>query len=139
MASTMYKAICRVGDKFVYPLLPQFAKPAWNHPAGPKTVFFWAPTIKWCLVCAGLADLARPASKLSVYQNSALFATGAIWTRYCFVIIPKNLYLASVNFFVCSTGLVQLMRVAHYKYFHRLHDRPMQPRSEERYVIIKTP
>ncbi|VDM39081.1 unnamed protein product [Toxocara canis] len=99
----------------VYPFLPQFAKPAWNHPAGPKTVFFWAPTIKWCLVCAGLADLARPANKLSVYQNSALAITGAIWTRYCFVIIPKNLYLASVNFFVGCTGLVQLLRIAHYR------------------------
>lgn len=43
-------------------------QPAWNHPAGPKTVFFWAPTIKWALVGAGLADLARPAEKLSVYQ-----------------------------------------------------------------------
>lgn len=58
----------------VYPLLPAFAKPAWNHPAGPKTVFFWAPTIKWCLVAAGLADLARPANKLSAYQvNTSKF------------------------------------------------------------------
>jgi len=22
-------------------------KQLWNHPAGPKTVFFWAPTMKW--------------------------------------------------------------------------------------------
>lgn len=54
--------------QLVYPVLPAFAKPAWNHSAGPKTVFFWAPTIKWCLVGAGLADLARPAEKLSISQ-----------------------------------------------------------------------
>ncbi|CAJ0596382.1 unnamed protein product [Cylicocyclus nassatus] len=67
----LYNALCRVGDKVVYPILPSFAKPAWNHPAGPKTVFFWAPTIKWALVAAGLADLARPAHKLSPAQNAA--------------------------------------------------------------------
>lgn len=52
----------------IYPLLPSFAKSVWNHEAGPKTVFFWAPTIKWCLVMAGLADLRRPPENLSVYQ-----------------------------------------------------------------------
>ena len=36
---------------------------------GPKTVFFWAPVMKWCLVAAGLKDLNRPAEKLSVSQN----------------------------------------------------------------------
>ena len=36
---------------------------------GPKTVFFWAPLMKWCLVAAGLKDLNRPAEKLSVSQN----------------------------------------------------------------------
>lgn len=62
-----------------------FAK-FWNHPAGtkyidcawnkeligfsgPKTVFFWGPMMKWCLVGAGLKDLSRPADKLSVSQN----------------------------------------------------------------------
>ena len=36
---------------------------------GPKTVFFWAPMMKWCLVAAGLKDINRPADKLSVSQN----------------------------------------------------------------------
>uniref|UniRef100_A0A914VZ21 Mitochondrial pyruvate carrier n=1 Tax=Plectus sambesii TaxID=2011161 RepID=A0A914VZ21_9BILA len=112
MSSALYRSLCRLGDKHVYPILPAFAKPAWNHAAGPKTVFFWAPTIKWALVGAGLADLARPAEKLSLYQNVALFATGAIWARYCLVIIPKNYYLCSVNCFVGLTGLVQLIRIA---------------------------
>ncbi|KAL4401897.1 Mitochondrial pyruvate carrier 2 [Malassezia pachydermatis] len=89
-----------------------------NHPAGPKTVFFWAPMMKWGLVLAGLGDLARPANKLSVSQNAALATTGMIWVRYCFVITPVNYPLAAVNFFVGTTGLVQLARVAYYKYTH---------------------
>lgn len=122
MPTAVYKSLCRIADKIVFPLLPRFAKRVWNHPAGPKTVFFWAPTIKWCLVAAGLADLTRPADKLSVYQNLALCATGAVWTRYCFVITPVNLYLASVNFFVCCIGLVQLLRIANYQYGQSLQN-----------------
>jgi len=85
-----------------------------NHPAGPKTVFFWAPMMKWCLVAAGLKDLSRPAEKLSVSQNVALAATGFIWVRYSLVITPVNYSLAAVNFFVGSTGLGQLGRIWHY-------------------------
>ncbi|KAJ4468259.1 mitochondrial pyruvate carrier [Lentinula aciculospora] len=92
-----------------------FAK-FWNHPAGPKTVFFWGPVMKWCLVGAGLKDLNRPADKLSVSQNLALTATGCIWVRYSFVIIPVNYSLAAVNFFVGLSGLTQLGRIAHYQY-----------------------
>ncbi|KAJ7497106.1 mitochondrial pyruvate carrier [Mycena latifolia] len=87
-----------------------------NHPAGPKTVFFWAPMMKWCLVGAGLKDLNRPAEKLSVSQNVALTATGIIWVRYSFVIIPVNYSLAAVNFFVGLSGLTQLGRIANYRY-----------------------
>lgn len=32
-------------------------------------MFFWGPMMKWCLVAAGIRDLARPASKLSASQN----------------------------------------------------------------------
>jgi len=86
-----------------------------NHPAGPKTVFFWAPMMKWCLVAAGLKDMSRPAEKLSVSQNAALAATGFIWVRYSFVITPVNYSLAAVNFFVGLSGLSQLGRIAHHR------------------------
>jgi len=86
-----------------------------NHPAGPKTVFFWAPMMKWCLVGASVKDLSRPAEKLSISQNVALAATGIIWVRYSFVIIPVNYSLAAVNFFVGTTGVVQLYRVWDYR------------------------
>ncbi|GBE81061.1 UPF0041-domain-containing protein [Sparassis latifolia] len=93
-----------------------------NHPAGPKTVFFWAPVMKWCLVAAGLKDLSRPAEKLSVSQNLALTATGFIWVRYSMVITPVNYSLAAVNFFVGTTGLGQLARIWHYG---RTHEDPV--------------
>ena len=47
--------------------------------------------MKWGVVLAGAADFLRPAEKLSVSQNVALIGTGALWTRWCFVIRPKNI------------------------------------------------
>ncbi|GAB7352605.1 hypothetical protein MBLNU459_g2984t2 [Dothideomycetes sp. NU459] len=87
----------------------------WNSPIGPKTVHFWAPIMKWGLVIAGAADFARPAESLSLSQNAALMATGLIWTRWCFVIKPKNLFLASVNFLVFCVATTQVTRVLLYR------------------------
>lgn len=95
-------------------LLPEKLRPLYNHPAGPRTVFFWAPIMKWGLVCAGLADMARPAEKLSTAQSAVLMATGFIWSRYSLVIIPKNWSLFAVNFFVGAAGASQLFRIWRY-------------------------
>ncbi|KFP38014.1 Mitochondrial pyruvate carrier 2, partial [Chlamydotis macqueenii] len=83
-------------------------------PSGPKTVFFWAPIMKWGLVCAGMADMTRPAEKLSTAQSAVLMATGLIWSRYSLVIIPKNWSLFAVNFFVGCAGGSQLFRIWRY-------------------------
>ncbi|KAL7750653.1 hypothetical protein RI367_003995 [Sorochytrium milnesiophthora] len=82
-----------------------------NHPAGPKTIHFWAPAGKWFLVIAGLADLKRPADQLSPTQAGALTATGLIWARYSTQIIPVNYSLMAVNLFVGATGMFQLYRI----------------------------
>ncbi|KAI9722543.1 MAG: hypothetical protein M1828_004538 [Chrysothrix sp. TS-e1954] len=87
----------------------------WNSNVGPKTVHFWAPIMKWGLVLAGVSDFARPASSLSLTQNLALMGTGAIWTRWCFVIRPKNYFLAAVNFFLFCVGTTQVSRVLAYQ------------------------
>ena len=68
--------------------------------------------MKWALVLAGVSDFARPAENLSLTQNGALTTTGLIWTRWCFVITPKNYLLAAVNFFLAGVGLIQLSRIA---------------------------
>ncbi|KAK7537545.1 uncharacterized protein J3D65DRAFT_387110 [Phyllosticta citribraziliensis] len=82
-----------------------------NSPVGPKTVHFWAPVMKWGIVLAGVADFFRPAESLSLSQNMALTATGIIWTRWCLIIRPKNVFLATVNFFLGCVGLVQTCRI----------------------------
>ncbi|KAJ7188490.1 UPF0041-domain-containing protein [Mycena filopes] len=84
-----------------------------NHPAGPKTVFFWAPFMKWCLVGAGLKDMTRPADKLSLSQNLGhLLQRALIWVRWSLVITPVNYSLAAVNVFVGLSGLTQVGRIA---------------------------
>ncbi|XP_008433319.1 mitochondrial pyruvate carrier 2b [Poecilia reticulata] len=104
----------RILDRIEH-ILPAKLRPLYNHPAGPKTVFFWAPMFKWGLVMAGLADMTRPADKLSTSQSAVLTATGLIWSRYSLVIIPKNWNLFAVNFFVGSAGASQLYRIWNYK------------------------
>lgn len=42
-------------------------------------------------------------------------ATGLIWTRWCFVIKPRNLFLASVNFLLFCVGATQVSRVLSYQ------------------------
>ncbi|XP_068155435.1 mitochondrial pyruvate carrier 2-like [Drosophila tropicalis] len=109
--SKLYNGMIGAADKFV----PAKLRPLWMHPAGPKTIFFWAPVFKWGLVAAGLSDLARPADSISVSGCAALAATGIIWSRYSLVIIPKNYSLFAVNLFVGITQVVQLARAYNYQ------------------------
>uniref|UniRef100_A0A0B6ZXH1 Mitochondrial pyruvate carrier n=1 Tax=Arion vulgaris TaxID=1028688 RepID=A0A0B6ZXH1_9EUPU len=111
-ASRFYEHLISTAGRYVPPKLV----PLWEHPAGPKTIFFWSPFAKWTLVIAGLGDMARPAEKLSTRQSTALCATGFIWSRYSLVIIPKNYSLFAVNFFVGLTGTTQLARIGHLEY-----------------------
>lgn len=94
-------------------------KRMWESPIGFKTVHFWAPVMKWCIVIAGISDLSRPAEKLSLTQNGALTATGIIWTRWCLIIKPRNVLLATVNFFLAIVGVVQVGRILNYNYTHK--------------------
>jgi hypothetical protein len=74
-----------------------------------------APVMKWSLVIAGINDIQRPVEKMSGTQQIALFATGAIWTRWCLIIKPKNYFLASVNFFLGTVAGYQLTRIYGYQ------------------------
>ncbi|ERM96951.1 hypothetical protein AMTR_s00074p00155110 [Amborella trichopoda] len=82
----------------------------WNHPAGPKTIHFWAPTFKWGISLANVADFSKPPEKISYPQQIAVACTGVIWSRYSTIIIPKNWNLFSVNVAMAGTGLYQLSR-----------------------------
>ncbi|XP_015866017.1 mitochondrial pyruvate carrier 4 [Ziziphus jujuba] len=91
----------------------------WNHPAGPKTIHFWAPTFKWGISVANVADFTKPPEKLSYPQQVAVTCTGVIWSRYSMVITPKNWNLFSVNIVMAGTGLYQLSRKLGHDYFSK--------------------
>nr|XP_012235924.1 PREDICTED: mitochondrial pyruvate carrier 2-like [Linepithema humile] len=90
--------------------LPEKFRAVFLHPAGPTTVFFWAPSFKWGLVLAGIGDVKRPPDTISLSQTASLMLTGAIWSRFSLVIIPKNYNLFSVNIFTCGTGAYNFIR-----------------------------
>lgn len=97
--------------------VPERLQGAYRHPAGPTTIFFYAPFAKWTLVIAGIGDLYRPAEKLSPKQSSALMVTGFIWARYCLVITPRVWALFAVNVLTGCTGLTQIARIINYRYY----------------------
>ncbi|AQK41040.1 Mitochondrial pyruvate carrier 4 [Zea mays] len=95
------------------------------------TVHFWAPTFKWGISIANIADFAKPPEKISYPQqvgtaklpnqfklypcisdnmDITVACTGIIWSRYSLVITPKNWNLFSVNVAMAGTGLYQLSR-----------------------------
>jgi mitochondrial pyruvate carrier 2 len=85
-----------------------------NHPAGPKTIFFWAPTFKWGICIANFSDMQRDPETISLPMQIAVTATGLIWSKYSLDITPKNYNLLAVNVFMATTGMMQLYR----KYNH---------------------
>ncbi|XP_073127764.1 mitochondrial pyruvate carrier 4-like [Henckelia pumila] len=88
----------------------------WNHPAGPKTIHFWAPTFKWGLSIANISDFSKPPETLSYPQQAVIATSGIIWSRYCFVIKPWNWNLFGVNSAMAATGFYQLFRKATHDY-----------------------
>ncbi|XP_072933206.1 mitochondrial pyruvate carrier 2-like isoform X2 [Epargyreus clarus] len=104
--SKAYKALVLFAERYV----PSKLRPLWEHEAGPKTIFFWAPAFKWALVMASLDDYRRPLDKVSTTQSATLAATGFIWTRYCLVIRPINYALSLCNFSLGMANGVQCFR-----------------------------
>ncbi|KAG5383905.1 hypothetical protein IGI04_035375 [Brassica rapa subsp. trilocularis] len=60
-----------------------------------KTIHFWAPTFKWDLSIANIADFQKPPENI-LYLHT--------------VITPKNWNLFSVNVAMAATGVYQLSR-----------------------------
>lgn len=80
--------------------------------------------MKWSLVFAGINDMNRPVETISGTQQIALMATGLIWTRWCMIIKPRNILLASVNFFLGAVASYQVVRL--YNYQTSLGNTPFQ-------------
>ncbi|WZZ88009.1 hypothetical protein YC2023_116588 [Brassica napus] len=47
----------------------------WNHPAGPKTIHFWAPTFKWGISIANIVDFQKPPETLSYPQQMGIYSS----------------------------------------------------------------
>ena len=92
------------------PGVPQAVKSALAGPAGPLTVFFWAPMSKWAISWNNVKDLDKPLEKISVSQMAALTVTGLIWTRFSFVIAPVNYNMAVVQAVCAGTSAWHLTR-----------------------------
>jgi len=90
--------------------LPTAVRDFAAHPAGPFQIHFWAPTFKWALSLANLADINRPTDKISLSQTTALTATGVIWSRYATVITPVNYNLMAVNIALGASSGYHLFR-----------------------------
>ncbi|XP_020087165.1 mitochondrial pyruvate carrier 4-like [Ananas comosus] len=98
----------------------------WNHPAGPKTIHFWAPTFKWGISIANIADFSKPPEKISYPQQIVVTISGLIWSRYGLVITPKNWNLSSVNFAMAGTGICQLTRKIRQDHFFQAQEAPVE-------------
>ena len=99
------------------PTVPGLVRDLAKHPAGPFTIFFWAPTSKWLLSGTNLLNVDKPTDTISLAQTTALTATGIIWTRYSFVITPVNYNLAIVNSALGLSSGYHLVRKIRADYF----------------------
>ena len=82
-----------------------------EHPAGPFTIHFWAPTTKWLISAANIADLHRPVEKMSLAQQGAVGTTGVIWSFYSLRITPVNYNLLVVNMVMACTSMWHVGRI----------------------------
>lgn len=99
------------------PSVPKVISSFSAHPAGPFTIFFWAPTSKWMLSGANMLNLDKPTDTISLAQTFALTCTGVIWSRYSFVINPVNYNLAIVNIALGLSSGYHLVRKIKADYF----------------------
>ncbi|KAG7696199.1 hypothetical protein KL930_003226 [Ogataea haglerorum] len=91
-------------------------------------------TTQWSLVFAGANEMVRPVEKISGSQQLALLATGAIWTRWSFLIRPRNMLLASVNFLLATVAGYQVVRL--YNWRRTLGDSPL---DSVKYIVNGAP
>lgn len=43
-----------------------------NHPAGPFTIFFWCPFVKWGITITNLKDIDLPTKQINSYQQTGI-------------------------------------------------------------------
>ncbi|XP_042450929.1 mitochondrial pyruvate carrier 4-like [Zingiber officinale] len=89
-------------------------------------VHFWAPTFKWGISIANVADFSKPPENISYPQQFVVACTGVIWSRYSTIITPKNWNLFSVSVGMAGTGLYQLSRKIRHDYLSAEEKEPLK-------------
>ena len=64
-----------------------------NRPSISTCVYLQAPTFKWGISIANIADFKRPPEQVSYPQQLAVTTTGVIWTRFATVIDPVRAFV----------------------------------------------
>nr|VDC60625.1 unnamed protein product [Brassica rapa] len=82
----------------------------WNHPAGPKTIHFWAPTFKWGISIANIADFQKPPETLSYPQQMGitLFSYPSCSCVRLYIVFPHLLTVCLLYIIpvITGTGLI---------------------------------
>ncbi|CRG94902.1 mitochondrial pyruvate carrier protein 2, putative [Plasmodium gallinaceum] len=97
---------------------------------GLLSIHFWAPTFKWSISLANLAEINRDANILSLPQQFAIFFTGLLFSRFAYVVKPRNYNLLTINLFMSLTALYQITRIANCKYNLKMKDKINNPISK---------
>lgn len=106
----------RIQSRLMKSGMPLSLQSLFSHPAGPFTIFFWAPTTKWLLSASNIVDYDRDVDKMSLSQQMALASTGIIWSKYSMVINPVNWNLFAVNVALAFTSMYHLLRIGKARY-----------------------
>ncbi|XP_022933393.1 mitochondrial pyruvate carrier 1-like [Cucurbita moschata] len=64
-----------------------------NSPVGPKTTHFWGPAANFGFVVAGLADVKKPADKISGKMTAVLCVYSLSGMRFGYMVRPRNYLL----------------------------------------------
>ncbi|KAH9798092.1 mitochondrial pyruvate carrier 4 [Citrus sinensis] len=86
-------------------------------------VHFWAPTFKWGISIANIADFSKPPEKtfLSPASSGYMHWTDLVTLQHCnhsgMFDLYKNWNLFAVNLAMAGTGLYQLSRKLQHDYF----------------------
>ncbi|KAA8495620.1 Mitochondrial pyruvate carrier 1 [Porphyridium purpureum] len=82
-----------------------------KSPTGPMTTHFWGPAANWGLAISGLADLAKPADKLSPNMTGALCIYSILFMRFAWRVQPRNYLLFACHITNETVQLYQLQRI----------------------------
>ncbi|KAM3142980.1 hypothetical protein pb186bvf_005043 [Paramecium bursaria] len=77
---------------------------------GPFTIFFYTPLIKWGISITNIGEMKRPVEQVNTLQQCVIALSGALFTRWCYVITPRVMMLVVCNFCMSLTGIYQLHR-----------------------------